>query len=398
MRILLTANFIKTATAEPGKERSVFWDATMPGFGLVVTSTGAKAYCVQYRANGVSRRLTLDGQLALNVARREAKKRLGEVAKGFDPLAERRRQVAASKVAASGTLEFIAREYFKREGRKIRTMAEREAAFERLILPMLGKCQIEDISRRDIVRLLDKVEDERGPRMADATLAYLSRLFNWHAARTDDFRNPVVRGMRRIPNPAERARTRVLTDDELRAVWATAEKPGPFSALVRFILLTAARRNEAARMTWSEVDKHGDWVISAERYKTKTELVLPLSRAAQSLLAEVPRLGKFVFSHNGNRSITGFSKPKRDFDAACGVKGWVLHDLRRTARSLMSRAGVSADHAERCLGHVISGVRGVYDRHAFHSEKKFAFEALAAQIERIVAGPQDNVTQMRRGR
>jgi len=63
---------------------------------------------------------------------------------------------------------------------------------------------------------------------------------------------------------------------------------------------------------------------------------------------------------------------------------WTTHDLRRTARSFMSRAGVPPDHAERALGHVISGVRGVYDRHAYYHEKKHAFEALAAQIERIL--------------
>jgi integrase len=72
----------------------------------------------------------------------------------------------------------------------------------------------------------------------------------------------------------------------------------------------------------------------------------------------------------------------------------VIHDLSRTARSLMSRAGVASDHAERCLGHVIGGVRGVYDRHAFSREKREAFEALAAQIERIL-NPADNVMGLR---
>ena len=82
------------------------------------------------------------------------------------------------------------------------------------------------------------------------------------------------------------------------------------------------------------------------------------------------------------------------FAAACGVTDWTLHDLRRTARSLLSRAGISPDIAEMCLGHVLTGVRGTYDRHAYHEEKKHAFEALAAQIARIV-DPQDNVVAMR---
>ena len=76
------------------------------------------------------------------------------------------------------------------------------------------------------------------------------------------------------------------------------------------------------------------------------------------------------------------------------MTGWTLHDLRRTARSLMSRAGVNADHAERCLGHVIAGVRGTYDRHEYHAEKQHAFEALAALIERIVNPPEGNVSAL----
>ena len=89
--------------------------------------------------------------------------------------------------------------------------------------------------------------------------------------------------------------------------------------------------------------------------------------------------------------------PKANFDRACGVSGWVVHDLRRTARSLMSRAGVPSDHAERCLGHVMPGVRGTYDRHEYYEEKRSAFEALAAQIDRIIR-PQDNVVEIGRGR
>jgi integrase len=102
----------------------------------------------------------------------------------------------------------------------------------------------------------------------------------------------------------------------------------------------------------------------------------------------------WVFTSSGKVALSGFSARKADFDQRCGLKNYFLHDLRRTARSLMSRAGVNSDHAERCLGHVISGVRGTYDRHQFYEEKRQAFEALAAQIERIV-NPVENVVPMR---
>jgi integrase len=148
-------------------------------------------------------------------------------------------------------------------------------------------------------------------------------------------------------------------------------------------------------MTWAEIDG-SDWVLPAARNKTKVDLVRPLSRAAQAILATLPKVGEFVWSPNGgSRALTSFSDYKDTFDKASGVKGYRLHDLRRTARSLMSRAGVPTDHAERCLGHVIGGVRGVYDRHEYHAEKARAFEALAGIIERIVSGAPAGVVQLK---
>ena len=133
----------------------------------------------------------------------------------------------------------------------------------------------------------------------------------------------------------------------------------------------------------------------ARATKTKVDLVRPLSPAALALLSRVPRIdgGPFVFTTTGRRPIGGLERHKAKFDRACGVTGWTLHDLRRTARSLMSRAGISPDHAERCLGHIIGGVRGVYDRHAYHAEKAAAYEALATQIDLIV-NPRDNVAEL----
>jgi integrase len=186
--------------------------------------------------------------------------------------------------------------------------------------------------------------------------------------------------------PKERARDRILTDDELRQVWRSAEADGVFGALIRFILLTAARRSEASELRWTEI-VGSEWTLPAERNKTKFELVRPLSKAALGVL---PDSGcEWVFAANG-KPITAFSRLKMIFDQACGVSDWTLHDLRRTSRSLMSKAGVPTDHAERCLGHVIGGIRGVYDRHEYHREKTQAYEALAAQIDRIVR-PRANV-------
>jgi integrase len=389
----LTAAFVaKPPPVE--KDRTIFWDEAQPGFGLVVTEAGHKSYVVQYRANGFSRRMTIDGVLPLDQARKQAKKLLGKVADDKDPLGERREKVAAEK----DTLQAVAEEYLKRESKNLRTADQRRAILERAVYPKLGTRYVGDIKRSEIVRLLDQIEDDRGPVMADMVLAILRRIFTWHASRSDEFRSPIVRGMARS-KPKERARERILSDDELRAVWRTAEGfPKPWGQFVRLLLLTATRRNETACLGWLEL-KGDDWTIPGDRYKTKSDVTLPLSRAAKAVLAELPRIEKcpFAFTTDGKRPISGFTKFKKRFDEACGVTGWTPHDLRRTARTLLSRAGIVPNVAERCLGHVIPGVRGVYDRHQYRKEMLHAFEALATQIERIVK-PRSNVTALSRRR
>ena len=391
MRTRLTPAFVQKATAMRGQDRTIFWDETLRGFGFVVTANGARSYCVQYRAGRRSRRMTIPAVLGLEQARKQAKALLGQAAMNQDPLAERRKQQQATE----NTLRSVVEEYFRREGKGQRSGRIKRAIFERLILPKLGARRIDDIRRHDVVRLLDKIEDENGPVMADRVLAILGRLFSWHASRSEDFRSPLVRGMRRS-NPTERARTRILTDAELRTVWTTADtRQDAFACLVRFLLLTAARRSEAADMTREELDG-ADWVIPGARYKTKRDHLIPLSGKAQALLGTMPRIGPaaFVFTTTGTIPITSFGAMKTAFDEVSGVTDWRLHDLRRTARSLMSRAGVDADIAERCLGHAVRGVRGVYDRYGYRDEKARAFEALAGLIERIV-DPQPNIIATR---
>ena len=108
----------------------------------------------------------------------------------------------------------------------------------------------------------------------------------------------------------------------------------------------------------------------------------PLSGAALAVVDSQMRAGDFVF--NGHRPFVAFTQLKAKLDAASGTSGWVLHDIRRTARSLMSRAGVPSDVAEQCLGHVLPGIRQVYDRHKYIDEKRLAFEKLSALVAGIV--------------
>jgi integrase len=402
MQAKLTQAFVDRAQAADGAERSIFWDKTLPGFGLMVTSAGHKSFVCQYRAGRRSRRMTLRGVLGVDKARKQAKGILGRAATGADPLEEARRKAGAT----SNSFRSIAEEYLKREGKdgRLRSLDQRKAQLERLVYPKLGARQIDEIKRTDIVRLLDAIEDDRGSVMADRALATVRRIMNWHAGRSDDFRSPIVRGMARTKSK-ERARQRTLTDDELRAVWKAAEAAtGPFGRYVQFLLLTAARRSEAAGMARSEL-AGADWTLPAARNKIKVDLLRPLSPEAMAAIAKLPKIGTaedaehqpagdLIFTMDGKRPLSSFGKFQRDLDKRSGVTGWTLHDLRRTARTLMSRASVPDDHAERCLGHAMAGIRGTYDRHEYYAEKKRAYEALAALVARIL-NPQPNIIPMR---
>ena len=222
MRVKLTPSYVAKALLPVRGDRVIYWDQERPGFGLMVTAGGHRSYVVQYRAGRRSKRMHLKDGLTLTEARKEAKALLGAVAKGGDPLGDRRKIEAS----AANTLTSIAEEYFQREGGRLRTIGERRAVLRRLVLPKLGPRQIDDITRTDIVRLLDKIEDENGPVMADHVLAYLRRVMTWHAGRSDDFRNPIVRGMART-KPSQRRRQRILNDEELRIVWCAAEAAHP---------------------------------------------------------------------------------------------------------------------------------------------------------------------------
>jgi integrase len=373
-------------------------DADARGLRVVVFPSGVKSFVHRYRHGGRTRKLTLQAGLSLAAARSVVADDALQLERGIDPAVAKQTARTAAEEAAANTVAAICAECFAREGKKLRevTVKDQQAVLRRAVLPAIGARPVTSLTRSELVRLFDKIEDARGPAAADMAKKILSKVFVWYEGRSDTFRSPIVKAMgsRRKANGG---RDRILSDDELRKVWLAAEKDtGVFGAQIQLLLLTAARRNEVAGLTWDEVNGN-DWTLPAERNKIDQVLIRPLSKQALAILQAQPRIagGVHIFGQGGRAPFCGHGTSKRRFDKLCGVTGWRLHDLRRTARSLLSRAGVNSDHAERCLGHVIGGVRGIYDRHEFYDEKKFAFEALAAQIERIVH-PKDNVTPMRR--
>jgi integrase len=383
----LTDRTIAALKPAPTGKRRLVWDAVVPGLGVRVTDRGVRTFVLVKRFPGsrhpAIRSLGVVGAISLAQARDTARHWLEQIRKGVDPhTREIERRAETFTAIASG--------YLTRKAKDHRSVGKTEATLARLVYPALGARPIDGISRGDIVRLLDGIEDANGPMMANEVLGIVSRVFDWHATRSETFRSPIVRGMQR---GVEQARSRILNDDELRAVWAAAgEYRGPFGPLLRFILLTATRRNEALYATRAEI-VGTEWTIPAARYKTGIDHVVPLSAAARAIVEGAGAEG-WLFTANGRQAVGGHSRHKAAIDTASGVSGWTVHDLRRTARSLMSRAGVASDHAERALGHVIGGVRGVYDRHAYRDEKARAFEALAALVARIV-DPTPNVVALR---
>jgi integrase len=381
---------------KPGATRREIPDDGCASLYLIVQSSGKKSWAVRYRFRGQPTKLTLIGVTTLAAARKAAADALHELEQGRDPAAARKAAKIEAMEAEGNTVAAVCAAYMKREAGRLRTADQRESILRRLIYPSLGDRPIASLKRSEIAAMLDKIEDRNGARMADVCLAVLRRIFHWHETRTDDFRSPIIRGMGSRQNAAEHRRTRILDDAEIRALWQATEDKTAFSALVRFALLTSARRNEIAGMRRDEV-VDGIWALSEGRSKTKTEIIRPLSKAAQEILAELSQINgcDFPFTSNGITPIASFSGPKAKLDATSGVRDWRLHDLRRSARSLLSRAGVNSDVAEKCLGHSRGDIIERYDRHSFVPEMRIAFEKLATLIGSIVE-PQENIIPLRR--
>jgi integrase len=410
---------------KPSATRREVPDPGCRGLYCIIQSSGRRGFAVRFRFRGVPRKLTLQAGITLAAARKAATDALFEVQQGRDPTATKQEAKRTQRLAEENTVEAVCGEYFRRvcgmrtdaaggltfDRSKLRTGAERHATLERLVFPVIGDLPINQVRRSDLIKLLDKIEDERGPVMADRSLAAVRIVFNWYGSRSDDFNSPIARNMART-KPKERARRRVLADDEIRDVWAaldTAATPACYPSYIRALLLTGVRRNELADMVSSEID--GDvWTIPGERYKNKLPHVVPLTKQLLALLPPAPEdfegSARFVFSSTGEKPFSGFSKAKRALDAEIArrrkaegrpaMPQWQLHDLRRSARSLLSRCGVSSDLGERVLGHVIPGVAGTYDRHSYLSEKRDALERLARLIDTILTPPTGNVVEMKR--
>lgn len=381
------------ASLKPRSARYAFPDPELRGHYVRVTPAGAKSFVALARdPDGKQIWATLGGTdlLSIDQAREDAKEAIKRIRAGLPAMVERVKAETVSDVAD----RFLKRHV---EKQKLRSQPEIKRLIEKHLKPALGKREFVGIRRSDVAELLDKIEDNHGPREADYLLAVMRKMMNWFAERRDDYVPPLARGMRRT-DPKRRKRDRILQDNELKAVWAAAAKASNFGAIVRLALLTAQRKSKIAAMRWADVTSEGVWNMPTEDREKGVGGALKLPEAAREIIAAQKRLGSnpYVFAGRGETHFSGWSKCKVALDKAAPIDPWTVHDLRRTARSLMARAGIRPDIAERVMGHVIAGVEGVYDRHSYTDEKAEALQALAGLIGRIVSGDTAKVIQLAR--
>jgi integrase len=365
-----------------GKGQVDYFETKTPGRSLILTlnRSGRRTWSVLFYERGKPTRKKLGEFPALNCKQAWEEVRVFDVA-------------AALTSIKAGSFKEVAENWFKRhvEG-KLRSERELRRHLEKYVYPDLAQHQFAEIRRSHITGLLDKIEDKNGKCQADAVLATIRGIMGWYQSRDDNYTSPIAKGMRRDKRrPDAKSRKRILDDEEIRAVWSAAsELGGSFGAIMKLCLLTAQRREKIAQMRWGDVDEEkGIWIIATEDGEKGNPGVLHLPQMAVDIISPHPALvgNPYVFASARSRKchFNSWSQGKRELDELLPVMPhWVIHDLRRTARSLMSRVGVQTEIAERVLGHKQPGIIAVYDRHKYEDEMGKALRRLEAEIERIV--------------
>jgi integrase len=395
----------------PGTHADV-WDAGFPGFGVRVSDTGRRTFVLMARypgsKNPTRRALGVYDKVSLTDAREKARAWVKLIAKGIDPetAEEAARQAALRK--QENTFLAVAEEFFKRHLSKTRQARRAESDIRREFISRWADRPITDITRRDVLVVIDACVDRGNPYQAHNLLGYARRIFNWAIARgvyglesspCDRMRPKEIIG-------AKKARTRVLNDDELRALWKASESLGyPYGPLFQMLALTGQRKSEVAEARWSEFDLTKRlWEIPAERMKSNAGHAVPLSDEAVRVLAALPRFTKgdylFSASYGAQPVVGGFARAKLTLDAKMRAElqrpfpPFVIHDIRRTMRTGLSTLPVPDLIRELVIAHTKPGLHKVYDRHAYLDEKRQALDLWARRLRDIVTPPPANVVDL----
>jgi integrase len=365
----------------------VYWDAGLPGFGVKVTPKGRKVFIVLYRTGGAGsklRKFTIGpyGRVTPHQARVAAQKVFAARLEGRDPAAERQE---ARRRLVTDRVEDLLETFIEQRLAQNRSAGEIARLLRREMGPWAGK-SIHEISKRDVVEVVETIVQRGAPIAANKTLKSIKTFLRWCVGRAVLDQSPAEW----VPLPAkEVARDHVLDDQELaRVILAARQIGGPYGGIVELLALTGQRREEVGRLAWEELDlARRVWTIPKSRSKNAKAHVVDLSEQAMAVLKRIERRGLLVFSLPDAKPFRGFCKAKRELDQLSGVTGWRLHDLRRTCVSGMARLGVAPHVADKILNHqsgTISGVAAVYQRHEFLAERREALERWGAHVGCIV--------------
>ena len=393
----LTDKSIRDLVCPAGMSERTFWDSELPGFGLRVRTSGARSWLCQYAIHGRTRKVTFGAPplVTVGAARAAAQKVMASVRLGGDPAKER----AERREQALNTIGGLIPAFLDRQRKRLRrrSMVEVERHLMKHAKPLHGD-GVKTIDRRAIAKLLEGIERDHGAGAANCTRASLSAFLMWAAKAGHIDSNPVAYTNRAVQNAA---RERVLSDEEIATIWRALDDGGEYAALLRLLLLTGARREEVARLRWSEIEEckypsgEKQWLVRlpGERTKNKRPHDIPLSPQALAILKSRQRRPgrEFVLGTNGH-GFTMLSQSKRLLDIKLGdrVAPWVLHDFRRTISTRLHGAPFSvAPHiCEALLGHVgghRAGVAGTYNRADYLVERREALTMWAAHVERLAA-------------
>jgi integrase len=366
---------------DPGDKRKDFYD---PPLCYRANSKGKGSFVFRYYVDGKRRRVTLGKHpgMTLNEARAAAFALQAQVSKGGDPASAAVEMREAKSERSFG--KFV-KAYLDRRADQLRTGDEVRRVFKVSVLPHFGPRCVDDISRTEIAEFLDGVAATR-PVMANRMLAHIRAMFNWLSKRGLIDKNPAA-GLA-MPGGRERPRDRVLTEQEIRAIWSAPENT--FKALVQIALLTAQRRASIAGMKWEDLKLDGPtplWRIPAVDMKMDRPHDVSLSSQAVAIISSLQRTGPFVFGKDGAAPYSGFSKSRERLQRATGTKGWTLHDCRRTATTLMAPK-TTAEVMRAILDHKPSSndmLGRVYNQHSYHEEARTAVNVLGQKIDEIAA-------------
>jgi integrase len=409
---VLTDRALKALKPAKSGQRYEIGDAVVPGLTVRVTDQGTKTFALIGRFPGSSnptrRALGEYGRLTLEGAREEARRWHELLQRGIDPRIEIERQRLSEARRQENSFVSVAEAYFahvKRQGH--RRAAETEREIRREFVERWGTRPITDITRHDLLEIIEAALKRGASWQAHHIFSYASRLFNWAIERgVYGLEHSPAHGMRPARIIGEKKpRTRVLTDVELKALWKASEEiEYPYGPLVRLLMLTGQRKSEVAEAQWSEFDlAKREWSIPASRMKMDTAHIVPLTDDAIKVLESLPRFrtGDHLFTTTfGKTAVNGFSKAKSRLDELMpsGTPPWVLHDIRRTMRTHLSALPIPDLVRELVIAHAKPGLHKVYDQHAYAAEKRHALELWAARLRSIIEPPSRNVISIAKAR